>query len=107
MASKKNGNDLVGLKVLTAVLEERFKNQREHYSNQFNDFKQEVRVAFSKGSRRMDEIEDEQIKPLKVTVEKNSKQINDFKVVSLTIGSIFGAVGGFIVWLSQKIFKWS
>ena len=90
---RQNRNTVVELKVLTAVLEERFKNQREHFESRFD----EIKEALEKGSQKMNCMQEE--------IETNSRFRRDAKIVIGTIGSIFGAIGGFITMLISKYFK--
>ena len=91
----KKNNGLVDLKVVTAVLEERFKNHREH-SEKILDIKfKGISDQLTKGSKQM--------KDMKTEIQKNTKFREKIKIIVATISSVFGAIGGFLVLLGSKL----
>lgn len=97
-------NEYVELKVLTAVLEERFENQRQHFERRLKSISDE----FKKGSARMNNIEINHTKAMEnlaKTVKKNSTFIHNMKIIIATISSIFGAGSALAVLFVTKIFN--
>ncbi len=93
MPPKNNG--LVNLKVVTAVLEERFKNHREYQEKILNIKFKEIKDELKKGSKQM--------KDMKAEIQKNTKFREKIKIIVATISSICGAVSGFLVLLGSKL----
>ena len=90
---KKFKNGYVELKVVTAVLEEKFKSHRELMEERFKEIKDD----FEKGSGRMQNMETE--------IKMNSKFRDSSKLVIGTIGTIFGAIGGIVIIILNKLFN--
>ena len=94
MATKKS-NGLVEVKVLTAVLEERFKNHREHNEKILNIKFKEIKDELKKGTKKMDGMQTQ--------IQQNTKFRERIKIIVATISTIFGAIGGIIVFVGSKI----
>ncbi len=95
--ARKNGKELVELKVVQAVLKTEFKNHKEHITKQFDDFKDEVKEQFEKGSKRMEDIEED--------VGKNSKFRQQAKAIIGAVGVVAGFMGAGVTWIMGKIWK--
>ena len=115
MVKIKDGDSYVELKVLTAVLEEKLSNFKEHvdesmksFEKKFNSKVDEINRNFDKGTKRMTIIETDCVRKcekLKKEVATIKRWKRDIVVGVSTIAAFVSAILNIIPWLWRNALK--